>query len=1120
MRFCGNCGNPLDASCSHCGFNNPAGFKFCGQCGQKIGAAVEPPAVTSPPTPSAVPQSSAAGERRHLTVMFCDLVGSTALSHRLDPEDLRSVVAEYQDVCDKIVARYEGHVAQYLGDGIMVYFGYPVAHENAAHRAASSGLGILEALAQLNERLEDRHRVKIAVRIGIHTGHVVIGEMGGSEQAQRLALGATPNVAARLEGLAEANTVLISSDTYKLVQSNFLCEPKGFQTLKGLDGKMEVFRVVKENTARTRFDLAQAQEQNPLVGRTKESEKLLAAWEEAKAGKSAIVLLSGEAGVGKSRILQSLIEHVAAEPDTWLTLHTCSPFHRSTTYHPIAQSLTAVALQFKAEETAQEKILRLEGFLLQYGLNLQELVPLLASMLAIPIDDTGYAPTPFSQEQQRQKLISAFITIYRKRSQQQHLLLVFEDLQWVDEATLEVITQMIKQEPSLNILTVLTYRPDFAPPWRMQPHMLPIAVSHLDRIAMEQIIHNITKGKRLPAEVLHQIIEKTDGVPLFVEELTKMVLGSSMLRELEHSYELTGPVAKLTIPSTLHDSLVARLDRMSHTKEIAQLAATIGREFSYQLIRSTSTMDEMALSLCLNQLVEAELLLQQGFPPQSSYRFRHALIQDAAYESLLKSQQQQFHKRIAESMRTHMPEVESEKPAVLAHHFARSGEKMEAVKYYIKASEKARQLKTFDQVLIHSQKARALMDDLEPSDALISLRLRVATLEAPVYLFTEGFTSQNAHQAYQLQYELAEQIDDLRATFRGLRGIATYALFTGKVRHALSKAEEALALARSHDDQELVMEGLRLVGQTSIYCGELRQSLQSFDESLKTLEAADREAMSGMTGFDFAVFCLCQSSHVTWYLGYPDQALTRAKQAVDRANEIKHPFSQAMSLFLYSLVLSNCGRHTQSLEVANACIEVAKAYGLSMFENEAMTFAGAGLVETGQVDEGMEMISAMLRRRTAHQMLAGYIMQGSVQAGLYVRLGRLEEGLDLVRQLFKINERSHDQLALSEIHRFRAELHFARDGAKELPAILADLDQSLQIARGQEAKSYELRAAFSKARILQALGRPREATDVLKEVYDWFTEGFDTADLLAAKHLLKELSRDFARSESEIDIIN
>ena len=655
IKFCGNCGAPLESLCSSCGFKNPPGFKFCGNCGTQIlqnqGSALPQQPVTTPR-----PEKRTEAERRHLTVMFCDLVGSTALSNELDPEDLRAIITEYQGVCQKVVARYEGHIAQYLGDGILVYFGYPAAHENDAHRAVSSGLGILEAVQQFNKRLEKSNGIRISVRIGIHTGHVVIGDMGSTGQIQQLALGATPNIAARLEGLAEPNTLIISADTYALVQLFFLCEDKGEQKVKGIPTPIKVYRVVHENVARSRFEASQDDsDQVTLVGRDDEVNRLVGLWEDAKQSKSHIVLLSGEPGVGKSRVLQALMAHVAADSDAWLNIHQCSPYHKGTAFHPIAEVIEHVVLQLTGDESSTEKISRLEGFLLQYGFSLQEMVPLFASIMAVPLEGTAYQPTQFSAEQQKQRIIGAFITMCLERSSEQNLLLVFEDIQWIDPSTLDIITQLINQPPSLNILTVLSFRPEFSPPWRMQPHINPMSLSNLSRDAVKEIIVQIGAGKRLPEELIEQIIQKTDGIPLFVEELTKMVLGSEMIREHDDHYELSGPISSLSIPSTLHDSLVARLDRMSHTKEIAQIGAAIGREFRYGLINIASNMEEEAMRECLNQLVEAELLLQRGVSPKANFKFRHVLIRDAAYQSLLKSQQQSIHQRIALSLTKHLP---------------------------------------------------------------------------------------------------------------------------------------------------------------------------------------------------------------------------------------------------------------------------------------------------------------------------------------------------------------------------------------------------------------------------------------------------------------------------------
>src|SRR5262245_55640938 len=585
------------------------------------------PLGTAPSTPDA--------ERRQLTVLFCDLVDSTALAAQLDPEDLREVVRAYQDTCAKVIARFEGHIAQYLGDGLLVYFGYPRAHEDDAQRAVTAGLGMIKAVRQLNTRLAQERGVQLAVRLGVHTGLVVVGEMGGGGRHEQLALGDTPNLAARLQDLAAPNTLVISAAALPLLRGFFVCQALGTRLVKGFAQPLEVYQVLYESTARRRLEAAGSTGLTPLVGREQEVALLLERWAQVKDGLGQVVLLSGEAGIGKSRLVQVLKGQMASEPQAWLTPCQCSPYHQNTALYPLIDLLERVVLRFDRHETPQQKLNRLEGHVVQYGLPLAETVPLLATLLSLPLP-ADYAPLSVSPAQQKQQIMHVLLTTLLRIAAQQPVLFVMEDLHWVDPTTLEFLTLLVDQGPTARILALLTFRPNFSPPWAGRSHLTQVTLNRLPRRQATELMDRVAHGKALPPEVVAQVVAKTDGVPLFVEELTKMVLESSLLQEQEERYALTGPLPPLAIPATLHDSLMARLDRLATVKALVQLGATLGRTFAYDLLRAVSLWDEATLRQGLHQLVEAEFLYQQGLPPQATYVFKHALIQEAAYQSLLR----------------------------------------------------------------------------------------------------------------------------------------------------------------------------------------------------------------------------------------------------------------------------------------------------------------------------------------------------------------------------------------------------------------------------------------------------------------------------------------------------
>src|SRR5262249_47674724 len=594
-------------------------------------------------------------ERRQLTVMFCDLVDSTKLSSQLDPEDYREVVRAYQQVCTEIIKRYDGHIAQLLGDGLLVYFGYPQAHEDDAQRAVRTGLGILAVMEDLNARLQQDKGIQLALRLGMHTGLVVVGEMGSQGRQEHLALGEVPNVCARIEALAQLNTIAVSEATYRLIQGYFECQDLGAQTLRGVTEPVTVYRVLQESGATSRLDVAQSRGLTPLVGRESEVALLMERWEQAKAGQGQVILLSGEAGIGKSRLVQVLKDHVTQESHVRWECRSVEYAQNSALYPMI--DLFQRLLLFQAEDTPDEKFGKLEQMLRQYQLPLEETVPLLGALLSLPLSEDRYAPLNLSPQRQRQKTLETIVAILLELAERHPVLFIVEDLHWTDPTTLELLNLLIDQTPTSALFALFTCRPHFQPAWHHRSYITEMTLSHLSHTQVEQIVTGVTNGKALPQEVLQQIIAKTDGVPLFIEELTKAILESGALKEVDEHYELTGSLSTFAIPATLQDSLMARLDRLMTGKVIAQLGATIGRQLSYELLQAASQLDAITLQRELGRLVEAEIVYQRGLPPQSTYMFKHALIQDAAYESLLKSTRQHYHLRIAQVLEAQFPET-------------------------------------------------------------------------------------------------------------------------------------------------------------------------------------------------------------------------------------------------------------------------------------------------------------------------------------------------------------------------------------------------------------------------------------------------------------------------------
>src|SRR5712691_11291802 len=692
MNFCGRCGTQLPRPCPACGFMNPTEHVFCGKCGSRLSAQPSSPGATpgerpltlqvqqtaqSEPPPEA--RRTPAAERRQLTVLFCDLVDSTALAGRLDPEDYREVVRAYQATCAEVIQHFAGHIAEYLGDGLLVYFGYPQAHEDDAQHAVRTGLGMVEAMDTLNSRLRQKQGVHLAVRVGIHTGLVVVGEMGGGGRQEQLALGDTPNIAARLQGLAAPDTVVISAATQRLIQGYFTCQALGAQTLKGVATPLQIYQVVRTTEVQQRFDVAAARGLTPLVGREHEVGLLRDRWAQVQAGQGHIVVLSGEAGIGKSRLVQVVKDEMIGATALRIE-YRCSSYHQHSALYPVIAHLERV-LAFRRDHTPEDRLRKLEEAVRPYPLPLAEVIPLFAALLSVPLPASSPSLT-LTPQRQRQKTLEALLTWLLALTEQQPLLFIVEDLHWVDPSTLEFLTLLVEQGPTARLLTLLTCRPEFQMPWGLRTHLTPIALQRLPQPQVEAMIARVTGGKALPPAVLQHVVTKTDGVPLFVEELTKTVLESGLLRETEGAYKLAGPLPPLAIPATLQDSLMARLGRLEQVKAVGQLGAVLGRTFSYELLQAVTSLDEAPLQQALARLVDAELFYQRGVPPQATYLFKHALIQEAAYQSLLKSTRQQFHQQIAQVLETQFPETAETQPELLAHHYTEAGLTQQAVAYW------------------------------------------------------------------------------------------------------------------------------------------------------------------------------------------------------------------------------------------------------------------------------------------------------------------------------------------------------------------------------------------------------------------------------------------------------
>ncbi len=978
------------------------------------------PRIPPEPSPPALPIPDA--ERRQLTVLFCDLVDSTMLASQLDPEEWREVVRAYQEACAKVIARYEGHIAQYLGDGLLVYFGYPRAHEDDAQRAVRAGLGIVEALGQLNTRMGREHGAQLAVRLGIHTGQVVVGDVGGGTRQEQLALGETPNLAARLQGIAAPDTLVISAATFQLLGGFFACQPLGTPLLKGFTQPLAVYRVLYESMARSRLEAVGSTGLTPLVGREQEAGLLRERWAHVKEGVGQVVLLSGEAGIGKSRLVQMLTAQVASEPQTWLTPCQCSPYHQHTALYPMIDLLERVALRFEREESPPQKLSKLEGFLVQYGLPLVETVPLFATLLSLPLP-AAYTPPTVSPEQQKQQTLRALLTILLRIAAQQPVLFVMEDLHWVDPSTLELLTLLVDQGPTARILALWTFRPDFSPPWTGRSHLTQVTVTRLPSRQAVEVIRQVAHGKALPPEVIEQIVVKTDGVPLFVEELTKMVLESGLLQEQEDRYALTGPLPPLAIPATLHDSLMARLDRLATVKAIAQLGATLGREFSYELLQAVSPWDEETVQRGLHQLVEAEFLYQLGLPPQATYRFKHALIQEEAYQSLLRSTRQQHHQRIAQVLEVQFPDTAQTQPELLAHHYTEAGLHVHAVPYWQRAGQRASERSAYVDAIAHLTQGLALLEPLPDTPERAQQELAVQMTLGPVLMAIKGGGAPEVERVYTRARELCERVGEPAELFRVLWGVWFVYNHRGEHQRARELGEELLSLAQRIQDPDLLLEAHHALWAILFFAGELTAARPHLEEGVRLYDPQrHRLHAARYTGHDPGVCCRMLTALSLWLLGYPDQAVASSQVAIEVARQLAHPYSVAIALS-FAAMLHQCRCEAPLTHArAEAILTLGTEQGNPQVLERGMCLRGWALAANGHEEEGITQI---------RQALATYQSAGATRDRPYylallaeasAQGGQTTEGLEALAEALALLATSGVRWWEAELHRLRGEL--------------------------------------------------------------------------------------------------
>jgi predicted ATPase/class 3 adenylate cyclase len=1085
--------------CRRCGAASPEGKKFCGDCGAAL-IESEPPAHADAAPRAQAPIDSAPNEaeRRPLTVAFCDLVGSTGLSAKLDPEDLRDVMAVYHSCVADTVARYDGFVAKYMGDGVIVYFGYPHAHEDDAARAVTAALALLEAVATLKPNVIAE---PLRVRVGIATGDIVVGDLIGTGAAQEQAVvGAAPNLAARLQALAEPGTVVISAATRRLTAGRFEYRDLGTVPVKGFPEPIQAWEVMRTSAIESRFEALHADQQVPLLGREQDIDLLLQCWAQAKIGRGRMVLLSGEPGIGKSRIAADLMERLSCERLSPLRFF-CSPDRLDSPLYPLLARVERAA-DLKPDDTEEQKLAKIEA-LLPSSNDKSAHAALLADLLII----SANRPRPtlkLSPEQRKAKTLAALVAQFEALAAQQPVLMLCEDIQWIDPTSRELLDRLAHCVSALPAMILLTFRPEFAPPWAGHPHVISHHLGRLNRDDAGVFIEHLAGRKTLPQKVTRQILERTDGVPLFLEELTKMVLESGLLREERDGFVLDAPLPPLAVPATLRASLVARLDRLSPVKEVAQIAAAIGREFAFDMLAAVCSRPQHELQDALDQLVASGLILARDPPPRSTYAFKHALVQDAAYGTMLRSRRRQLHNRVGSVLETHFPEIGASQPEIVARHFTEAGVPAKAIGYWLKAGHLAGARSANVEARSHLVKGLELVQRLPPGRDRDRQELTFQSLLGPALIATKGHAAPESMAVYRRALALIQKTGDTArqdSVFFGLFGIYYN---RARLAEALALSRDFLRLVEQHDQtsSRLVARGM-LAGLFNLF-GEFASARDHVAHDVSMLGALPQGPSEWRYSTDLVISGKIQLAISLWHLGFPDQSIAIEREVLVLAERLNHNVTTALVL-AYTAHAAFRRRDFLELRQSTARLQTyARTHAMTQLTAWGNCLEGAALATADPV-QAIEQIEAgiALCEKIKNRVFRPIWLTGLAEAQLAA--GRPKKALDNVERALAIADRTRERWMNAELWRLKAHITLrlgrrgARDGAETC------LRQAIAYADKQQSKTLALRAATSLAELWKQQGLRAKARELLAPHYESFTEGFDTPDLRQAKSLLDAL---------------
>ena len=1053
--------------------------------------------------PERTPSSSSRdhAERRQLTVMFCDLVGSTALACRLDPEDVQEIIRRFLDVCSQAIERFSGYVAKYLGDGLLVYFGYPHAHEHDAERAVHAGLAILDLVKTSSQADASSQESQVAVRVGIATGKVIVGEIIGQETAkERSVFGETPNLAARLQGLAAPNQLIVDSATKRLVGNEFGFEDAGSVSLKGFDTLIQVWRVTGTKVSVSRFESYRSGRSGRFIGREHESALLVGRWHEAVGGDGQVVLLCGEAGIGKSRLCRSVRDRLVDEPHRTIQFQ-CSPYHTNTALHPVIHCLQQAA-GLTTEDDVHMQRRKLDTFAGTSAIDDQITVSLLTELLSIP-GDAQHPPLMVSSERRKEMTLEALRRQLQRLSDRCPTLLIVEDAHWLDPTTMDLLTRIIDRIQQMRVLLLITFRPDFKPVWTEYGHVTFLTLNRLPRRHSVELLALMTGGKALPPEVQQAVLAKTDGVPLYLEELTANLLESGMLTEENTTFSLKAPLKELSIPDSLHALLMERIDRFGPGKEIVQIGAAIGREFSYELLRDVVDVTEGQLKKAVPLFVESGFLLQEGEIPEAKYQFKHALLQDAAYNTLPRKARRILHARIATTLESRFAERVKTEPEFLAYHFEQAGLMNRAIEYWGLAAQRDVARSANVEAISHFDRALQILNDLPEGSERDHLELGLLIARGAPLLLVKGYASDNIEHNYLRARNLSLANPGSEEYFLSLWGLWVFHLVRGPLAKACTLAEDLLAWATHQQNPDLLIRAHESVGSTYSFLGRFDEAKAHLLEA-KSLYDPQRHCSQFLPYTqDPGITARIMLARILWILGEIDQVEMLLAEAITMARELEHPFTMAFTLATASWVYSTLRDTERTLSLTEEAIEISTKYSFEVPLAWAMSFQGWALAEQGK-EKGIDRLEEGLSAAQKAKASLNHTYTLAILAENHLRNGRTADGLVAIQQAQELAAIQGEQCWRAELLRLKGELLFAQSDQSIFIAEQC-FSEALKVAQNQHASMLELRAATSMARLFMKLNKLDDAKRILSPIYSQLSDRVTTPDLSEARAILEQL---------------